>query len=95
MSEHQGGSAYRRFAAAALLAVTLETAVSGEATAQAAAGFNPGKDCQVVRTCNFARNGAPRGCLSSYSCRVCRLVSARCTLAGRTRCQELVCSWGG
>ena len=78
------------------LAIATGVAVSaGEASAQQAGGPDPHKDCQVVRTCNFARNGAPRGCLSSYTCRKCRLVPARCSLAGRTRCHEFVCSWGG
>ena len=67
----------------------------GGAQAQQAVGINPKKDCQVVRTCNFARNGEPRGCLSSYTCRTCKLVPVRCTLAGRSRCEGFVCSWGG
>jgi hypothetical protein len=58
-------------------------------------GLNPQRDCQTVRTCRFARNGVFRGCLSSYTCRTCRLVKTRCTLAGRSNCRELVCSWGG
>lgn len=67
----------------------------GTAWAQQGASINSGRDCQVVRTCNFARNGAVRGCLSSYTCRTCRLVKARCTIAGRSRCEQMVCSWGG
>ncbi len=54
------------------------------------------RDCQTVRTCNFARNGGVRGCLSSFTCRTCKVVRARCAI-GQTRanCQEFVCSWGG
>lgn len=65
------------------------------ALAQQAVGIDPGRDCQTVRTCDFSRTGRIRGCLSSYTCRTCRLVTARCTLAGRSRCQEVVCTWGG
>lgn len=64
-------------------------------SAQQAVGIDPGRDCQTVRTCDFSRTGRVRGCLSSYTCRTCRMVTARCTLAGRSRCQEVVCTWGG
>lgn len=57
--------------------------------------INPGRDCQTVLNCNFTRGGRYRGCVSSYSCRVCSFVPARCSIAGkRGRCQELRCSWG-
>ncbi len=78
--------------AAALLTLALGSA---PVVAQQAVGIDPGRDCQTVRTCNFSRTGRVRGCLSSYTCRTCRLVTARCSLAGRTRCQEVVCTWGG
>ncbi|NJO33249.1 MAG: hypothetical protein HC869_08955 [Rhodospirillales bacterium] len=68
---------------------------SAPVVAQQAVGIDPGRDCQTVRTCNFSRTGRVRGCLSSYTCRTCRLVAARCSFAGRTRCQEVVCTWGG
>ena len=57
--------------------------------------INPNRDCQTVLTCNFRRNGQVRGCLSSYSCRQCRFVKARCSV-GQTRgtCRRLVCDWG-
>lgn len=59
-------------------------------------GVNPQRDCQTVRTCNFARNGAVRGCLSSYTCRTCRFVPTRCTIGTSTGpCRRLVCTWGG
>jgi hypothetical protein len=81
---------------AAGFAVLLGLAIMTPATAQQAAGIQPQRDCQTVRTCNFARNGAVRGCLSSYTCRTCRFVPARCSVAGRTaNCREMVCSWGG
>jgi hypothetical protein len=84
------------FAAAVLGAAVLGSVTWSErASAQQAVGVDPGRDCQTVRTCNFTRSGRVRGCLSSYTCRICRLVTARCTLAGRSRCQEVVCTWGG
>jgi hypothetical protein len=68
-------------------------ALAGEASAQPA-GLDAQRDCQTIRTCNFARNGAYRGCLSSYSCRVCRFVRASCFVDGSRRtCQQLRCSW--
>ena len=54
-----------------------------------------GRDCQTVRTCNFSRTGAVRGCLSSYSCRACRMVTVKCTLPGTNSCREMRCDWGG
>jgi hypothetical protein len=69
-------------------------ALAAEALAQPA-GLDPGRDCQTIRTCNFARNGAYRGCLSSYSCRVCRFVRASCYVDGSRRvCQQMKCTWG-
>lgn len=84
-----------------LVTVTAAIALGGmwlslPAVAQQASGINPQRDCQTVRTCNFSRNGDVRGCLSSYTCRTCRLVKARCSIGARNgQCQELVCSWGG
>ncbi len=67
------------------------------ASAQTAPGLaNQGRDCQTVRTCNFSRSGAVRGCLSSYTCRTCRLVASRCQIGAlRGPCQKMSCSWGG
>jgi hypothetical protein len=60
------------------------------------AGLNVGRDCQVVRTCNFGRSGPYRGCLSAFTCRVCRFVPARCVVEGTQRvCQRMRCTWGG
>ena len=56
---------------------------------------NPQRDCQTIRTCNFTRHGVYRGCLSTYSCRVCRFFRAACHIdGGRRICQELRCTWG-
>lgn len=78
----------------ALAAMGLLALAVSEASAQPA-GLDPGRDCQTIRTCNFARAGAYRGCLSSYSCRRCRFVPARCTVDGQRRvCQQMKCSWG-
>jgi len=78
---------------------TMMLAVSFDAPASAQPGNNLGdgrRDCQTVRTCRFQRGGSYRGCLSSYTCRVCRLVSARCEIGGRAQnCQEMRCTWGG
>lgn len=70
----------------------------GQAMAQVGPGgaINPNRDCQTVLTCNFRKDGSYRGCLSSYSCRQCRFVAARCSIGGARRgtCQRLQCSWG-
>lgn len=67
---------------------------SWEAAAQPA-GLNPNRDCQTLLTCRYNGGGIYRGCLSSYSCRVCRLVTASCSINGVGRvCQRMVCSWG-
>jgi hypothetical protein len=82
-------------AAGLTAALLMLGSVSSPVIAQQSVGVDPGRDCQTVRTCNFSRTGRVRGCLSSYTCRTCRLVTARCAFAGRTRCQEVVCTWGG
>jgi hypothetical protein len=67
----------------------------GQKAAAQPAGLNLNRDCQTVRTCSYTRGGIYRGCLSSYSCRVCRFMAAPCRLdAGRRVCQELRCTWG-
>ena len=67
------------------------------AMAQTAPGpANNGRDCQTVRTCNFTRGAEVRGCLSSYTCRTCRMVPATCIAgAAQGACQKFRCSWGG
>jgi hypothetical protein len=58
-------------------------------------GLDPRRDCQVLVTCNYAPGGIYRGCLSSYSCRICRLVATRCSIDATDRvCRQLVCTWG-
>jgi hypothetical protein len=58
--------------------------------------INPQRDCQTIRTCNYRRGGSYRGCLSSYSCRVCRFVRTSCRGLGRGKtCSKLRCTWGG
>jgi hypothetical protein len=84
---------------APFLLLTLATGLSTSAGAQAVGTDPRNRHCQTLLTCNYARGGAYRGCLSSYTCRVCRPQPVRCTASdiasGRTRCTELVCSWGG
>jgi len=64
--------------------------------AQAGPGgsINPGRDCQTITTCQFKKGGSYRGCLSSYSCRVCRFVPANCQIGKSKRCSEVRCTWG-
>ena len=54
------------------------------------------KDCQTVRTCNFARGAQVRGCLSSFSCRTCRFVPAGTRIENGRRVQNQVirCGFG-
>ena len=54
-------------------------------------GLEAGKFCSVIRSCNFSRNAAVRGCLSSYSCRQCDFVK-RCS-GGRCEWRSR-CGWG-
>jgi hypothetical protein len=78
----------------ALLACGLLGLSVRDAAAQPA-GLNPNRDCQTILTCSYSRGGVYRGCLSSYSCRVCRFIRASCRMdAGRRVCQELRCTWG-
>lgn len=77
------------------IALLLSAMSAAPAHAQTATG-SAQRDCQTVRTCNFARNAAVRGCLSSYTCRTCRPVKARCAVGDSRRvCQQIVCTWGG
>jgi hypothetical protein len=84
------------------IGLTVAVACSGAASVSLAQGAGPGgliqpqRDCQTVRTCRFERGGSYRGCLSSYTCRTCRFVKARCEIGGRSQnCQEMRCTWGG
>jgi hypothetical protein len=59
-------------------------------------GVNPQRDCQTILTCQYARTGSFRGCVSSYSCRSCNFVTAKCAIpgGGRKVCREMRCGWG-
>ena len=79
-------------------ALSMALAAGAPARAQSASPglASPQRDCQTIRTCRFERGGSFRGCLSSYTCRVCRLVKASCQIGGRREnCQEMRCTWGG
>lgn len=84
--------------AAGLFATYLAAGLApSAASAQQPGAPNQGRDCQTIRTCNFSRTGAVRGCLSSYSCRYCRPVSVKCSIPGVAggTCREIRCDWGG
>jgi hypothetical protein len=57
-------------------------------------GLDPNGDCQTLVTCRFTRGGVYRGCLSSYSCRVCSFVAPCRTNPGGRVCRQMVCTWG-
>ena len=81
----------------AVVAMLAASAMPLPAFAQAGPGgaINPGRDCQTIRTCNFNRGGSFRGCISSYSCRVCQLVAQRCSIGTVSRnCRQMRCTWG-
>lgn len=85
-----------QFKGIALAAALLATSSLLPAAAQEGPGglINPGRDCQTITTCRFAKGGSYRGCVSSYSCRVCRFVAARCRIGTKSgRCRKLRCSW--
>jgi hypothetical protein len=79
------------------LLALLACGISGwslEAAAQPM-GLDLNRDCHTLLTCRYTGGGIYRGCLSSYSCRVCHLVSTRCRLDPTSRvCQQLRCTWG-
>ncbi|MCB1548612.1 MAG: hypothetical protein KDJ41_12370 [Hyphomicrobiaceae bacterium] len=77
------------------LGVLAVSATPEAAVAQSFGGESQGRDCQTIRTCNFSRRGAFRGCLSSYTCRTCRFVPS-CERVGRQRvcANRLRCTWG-
>jgi hypothetical protein len=64
---------------------------------QSAPGNNDGgRICQTLRNCRYTPGGSFRGCVSSYSCRTCRYVVAKCTVgASSGQCRRQVCDWGG
>ena len=80
--------AFSMIAVAALLGATFALVPSHSDAAQ--------RNCQTLLTCNYAKGGSYRGCLSSYSCRSCRFVPARCQIGNSTgKCQKMVCDWSG
>ncbi len=53
-------------------------------------------DCQTVVTCRYTKGGTYRGCLSSYTCRRCTFIAARCQVGNTTgACRKVRCTWGG
>ena len=87
------------FAGTAVALMAFAAALTPPASAQnfEPGALNGGRDCQVIRTCNFTRSGAVRGCISSYTCKSCKLVASRCQIGTATAnvCQRLRCNWGG
>lgn len=85
--------------AAPFLGLTLVGAASVPAVAQTIGTDPSNKHCQTLLTCNYSRSGSYRGCLSSYTCRICRPQRVRCSASdlatGRRQCTELICTWGG
>ena len=79
------------------LAISLMAASSASAQQGPGGAINPNRDCQTLLTCNYAKGGRFRGCVSSYSCRRCSFVAARCSIGGSWRkvCRELRCDWNG
>jgi hypothetical protein len=90
-----GGSRRVRLLPRAVLCAALVLGLGAVAARAQPAGLNVGRDCQTIRTCNFSRGGGYRGCLSSYSCRICRFVRSGCSIDGSRRiCQQMRCTWG-
>ncbi|CPR20092.1 hypothetical protein SAMN04488061_2186 [Filomicrobium insigne] len=81
-----------------IIAAVVALSFSGvSALAQEGPGgaINPGRDCQTILKCNYKKGGSFRGCISSYSCRVCKFVPANCQVGGQKRtCQRIRCTWG-
>ena len=85
----------RAFAVIALAALVGALTLLPASSMAQAPGLNPGRDCQTLVSCNYRKNGSFRGCISSYSCRYCKLVSVRCQINGGERtCREMRCGWG-
>ncbi len=82
-----------------LSCLVLAVAVCGTAApafAQEGPGgtINPGRDCQTITTCQFKKGGSYRGCLSSYSCRVCAYVASRACQDRRRQRYRVCRTWG-
>ncbi len=85
-----------RVAIALILAMSFIGGETRSANAQVSQfSFDNGRRCHTIRTCQFARGGSYRGCLSSYNCRRCQLVRARCQIGNRRgTCRRMRCYWG-
>jgi hypothetical protein len=95
MARLGGGGRRVRLLPLAVLGAALMLGIGPVAVRAQPAGLNVGRDCQTIRTCNFGRGGGYRGCLSSYSCRICRFVRTACSIDGSRRvCQQMRCTWG-
>lgn len=91
---HRGTRMQRLGLFALLLAVALAMAPEFARAQEGPGGLlNPQRDCQTIRTCNFRKGGSYRGCLSSYSCKVCKFVRVSC--GGGRVCEKMRCGWGG
>ncbi len=85
---------FQNVVAASVVCVGLLGSTSAALAQQAP--VNVGRDCQTVVNCNYKRGGVFRGCVSSFSCRRCRFVTARCKIGNdRRTCRKLKCGWGG
>lgn len=76
---------------------TMLLAAGAPAFAQQGPGglISPQRDCQTILRCNFTRTGSYRGCISAYTCRVCRLVRNRCSIGNvSANCRQMRCDWG-
>ena len=86
-------------AATALLALSAAGSAHAQSARTQSSGLSAGasqRNCQTIKTCRYDRGGSYRGCLSSYTCRVCSFVRAKCEIGGRSQnCQEMRCTWGG
>ena len=77
-------------------AIAFSIVIANFAFAQATGAPPSRKDCQTIRTCNFARDADVRGCLSSYSCRTCRFVRRCQSISGQRICNyQSECGWRG
>ncbi len=93
----QTGAQMRGVLKIALTAVVAASAfaMTAESARAQPAGLDAGKDCHVIRKCNYRRGGAYRGCISAYSCKQCQFVPANCTVDGQRKvCRQLRCGWG-
>lgn len=69
---------------------------AGPVLAQVNGGSDPQRDCQTLRTCNFTKGGSFRGCISTYSCKVCRFEPGKCSVGATAgACFRQVCAWSG